>query len=64
MVLRELTNEIDKNKQVTVIIPNITHSLDASHIMQIIMDLENKVYPIITVYVLEHILTTYKIWVI
>ena len=50
MVLREWTNEIDKNKQVAAIIPNIIHSLDASHIMQIIMDLENKDYPIITVH--------------
>jgi len=50
MVLKEWKIEIDKNKQVAAIILNIIHSLDASHIMQIIIDLENKIYPIITVH--------------
>ena len=36
MVLKEWTNEIDKNKQVAAIIPNIIHSLDASHLINLI----------------------------
>ena len=51
MVLREWGDEIDKNKQTSAIVPNIIHSLDASHIMQIInINLNLNNYPIITVH--------------
>lgn len=36
MILREFDEKINKRKQIQAIIPNIIHSLDASHIMKII----------------------------
>lgn len=36
VILREVTNKIDSRKQVNSIIPNIVHSLDASHLINII----------------------------
>ena len=36
IVLREWTNKLDSRKQTQAIIPNIIHSLDASHLMEII----------------------------
>lgn len=36
MVLKEWSDSLDSNKQRLAIIPNIIHSLDSSHIMQII----------------------------
>lgn len=51
MVLKEWLNSMDKKKQTSAIIPNIIHSLDASHIMQIIdINLKTNNYPIITVH--------------
>nr|QWO71402.1 RNA polymerase [Asterophora parasitica] len=51
MVLKEWLDNMDKNKQTSAIIPNIIHSLDASHIMQIInTNLKTKNYSIITVH--------------
>jgi len=35
-VLREFENEINNRKQIQAIIPNIIHSLDASHLIKII----------------------------
>jgi DNA-directed RNA polymerase len=36
LVLREFKDEINKRKQIQAIIPNIIHSLDASHLIKII----------------------------
>lgn len=37
LILREFENEINKRKQIQAIIPNIIHSLDASHLIKIII---------------------------
>ena len=37
LVLREFEDEINKRKQIQAIIPNIIHSLDASHLIKIII---------------------------
>lgn len=50
-VLREFTNELDKRKQVSAGIPNIIHSLDASHIMNIVKtNSEMKNFDLLTVH--------------
>jgi len=51
MVIREWTKQVDKKKQVEGIIPNIIHSLDANHLINIINSSEvNKGTPIISVH--------------
>jgi len=51
MVIREWTKQVDKRKQVEGIIPNIIHSLDANHLINIINSSElNKGTPIISVH--------------
>ena len=51
MVVREADNliNLDNAKQTQAIIPNIIHSLDASHLMNIINQISNK-YPILTIH--------------
>jgi len=52
VILREFTDKMDTRKQVNSIIPNIIHSLDASHLMNIInIGLTNVKFPdILTVH--------------
>ena len=51
IVLKENTDKIDQNKQVQAIIPNIIHSLDASHLMKIIINAINENFsPVITIH--------------
>ena len=49
MVLREKTDILNKNKQIQFIIPNIIHSLDTYHLMNVILH-SNNIKPVITVY--------------
>lgn len=42
MILRENTKELDKRGQVNGIIPNVIHSLDASHLLKIIISAKEK----------------------
>jgi DNA-directed RNA polymerase len=37
MIIRESLNEIDRLKQTNAIIPNIIHSLDATHLMNLML---------------------------
>ena len=53
LVLREMLDKLDARKQSSAIIPNVIHSLDASHIVNIInnsFDYDNYDKPIITVH--------------
>ena len=51
MVLKDWKNEIDTIKQVNAIIPNIIHSLDASHLVNLINTaINNKFTPILGVH--------------
>lgn len=51
MVIKEYLNETDKLKQSNAIIPNIVHSLDATHLMNVInTNFDEKYDPIITVH--------------
>ena len=42
MILRENLNELEKRGQVNAIIPNIIHSLDASHLMNVVISAKDK----------------------
>lgn len=48
VILRNMTKKIDSRKQVQSIIPNIIHSLDASHLMNIINQVSK--YPVLTIH--------------
>ena len=51
MVIRESLNELDKIKQTNAIIPNIIHSLDATHLINLINKSQDMGFaPIITVH--------------
>jgi hypothetical protein len=51
MILRESTVELNKSKQIQAIIPNIIHSLDANHIINLINNAQKEeFYPIITIH--------------
>lgn len=51
MVFKEKLNELDKAKQTQAIIPNIIHSLDASHLFNIIKSAkEDNFYPLISIH--------------
>jgi|GEM_PF-1290246 len=48
IVLREMLDKVDSRKQINAIIPNIIHSLDAAHLMQIVnRGIPNMKYPYI-----------------
>jgi DNA-directed RNA polymerase, mitochondrial len=51
MVIRDWSEKVDKSKQSQGIIPNIIHSLEASHFMNVIIYAnENNITPVITVH--------------
>lgn len=51
VILREVIDNIDKNKQIQSIIPNIIHSLDASHLINLInTSIKLKFSPIISIH--------------
>lgn len=51
IVIKENTDKIDKGKQIQSIIPNIIHSLDATHLMNIIKNAINENFnPVITIH--------------
>lgn len=49
VVLREMTDKMDRKKQVQSIIPNIIHSLDATHLMNIVNN-ASKNHPVLTIH--------------
>ena len=50
-ILKEYSEDLDKNKQSNSIIPNFIHSLDASHLMNVIIKMNYKYNkPIITIH--------------
>jgi DNA-directed RNA polymerase len=51
MVIKEYTNETNKLKQSNAIVPNIIHSLDATHLIKLINKSgDNKFEPVITIH--------------
>jgi DNA-directed RNA polymerase, mitochondrial len=51
MVIKEWTDKVDKHKQSSSIIPNIIHSLDASHLMNVVIAANKlNINPVITVH--------------
>jgi len=51
MIIRETLNELDRVKQTNAIIPNIIHSLDATHLINLINKAQDQGFsPIITVH--------------
>lgn len=50
-VLRNVTYKLDTTKQIIAFIPNIIHSLDASHLMKVVMSsIKGGYCPIITIH--------------
>ena len=50
VILRENTNKLNSRKQVQSIIPNIIHSLDASHLINLINKGLSNNYPVLTIH--------------
>lgn len=57
IIIRQSVDKINKKKQKEAIIPNIIHSLDADHLMKVVLNFTNKFnYSILTIHdVLVHI---------
>lgn len=51
LVLRNVTDNLNTSKQIQAIIPNIIHSLDASHLIRVInSSIKGGFYPVITIH--------------